>query len=289
MTTLNKLAGLVAVVTLCATAALHADGVWLIYPVSPPPSAGPGTGNYNLNLGDSLKVWDISGTYSEDLQGIALDYTIAVDPSGKFTGQGKATINGFEGYDFTADMDLGISGSISTAGTVTRVNLTLKMSGPGTFQGYDIMMKATANEKVEVDSANLQLIGTVSGNVTVSVPALHKSRSASIPRTDSQDTLPSGVTGDWALALNVTNSLNKYGGSGSAQVSSGTMPLLLTGTYTPKTGLSKITLKGQGAYRSCNFNVGVAFTNVVSDVKSLTGKVLGQSLKLTSDPGPAYP
>ncbi len=263
MSTKKQLAVLLAGLAVCSAPALYADRT---------------EGDYTFAFGENLKVWDISGSYNEAVGGLTLDYNISSEPSGKFTGQGTATL---EDYDTYLNLGFTVNGTMSSAGTVTRVNLTMKMSGSGQVQGYDCTMKATATEKLEVDSASQQLIGTFSGRVSVTVPAMHKSASAPIPRTDVQTSLPAGMTGDWNLAFTVSTNLNKYAGSGTVQVVNGaTLPLTLTGSYKPKSDLSKVSLKGQGLFRSVNLSLALTCTNDVVSVKTLSGKVLGQKLKL---------
>ena len=270
MITLKRLAPLLAGLAVCVAPALHAERAW---------------GEFTIEFGDNLKLWDLSGSYSEDLDGLSLDYTISSEPSGKFTGQGTATVSGFWGYDVDLGMDFTVNGGVNSAGSVTRVNLTMKMSGSGWVEGYYLTMKATVTEKLEVDSATMQMLGTYSGNVSVSVPSMHKSAKARIPKTDVQTSLPEGATGDWDLTLNVTTNLNKFAGSAMVHVDNrASIPLMLTGSYQPKSGLSKLTLKGQGLFRSAQMNLGIACTNAGVTLKSLSGKVLGQKLKLPASP-----
>src|SRR5215471_18372948 len=137
---------------LLATAALRADVV---------------SGSFDVPVDASLAVWDISGTYHEDVEGVVMDYTLNVDAGGKITGSGTASMT--DGSD-TLNATFSGTGTIRSAGTAVRINLTLKMTGSGYVSGYYATFKASMNQKLEVDDTNQLMLGTAGGSVSVTVP-----------------------------------------------------------------------------------------------------------------------
>src|SRR5437667_1298890 len=120
------------------------------------------SGTYTQDFTGAINLWDISGSYNEDLGGISVDYTLNTEPSGKFTGQGTADV---QDTDVNLHADFTLSGSVKTAGDVTRVTIALKMKGSGQVSGHDATFSASLKEKLEIDSINLQMTGTASGSV----------------------------------------------------------------------------------------------------------------------------
>ncbi len=241
--------------------------------------ADQASGSYTNTFTGNLSVWDLSGTYTENVEGILLNYTVNVDPSGKFTGQGTASVNGFQGYNMNLNMDLSFNGKVTTAGNATRVTMTMKMKGGGTMEGYGITFRASANENVEVDGANRQLVGRMSGSVSVAVPSLHRHASAPF-RTTVDTALPPGATGDWTLTVNLAPNGKKYSGNASASWAGGkTVNLTATGNYVTKSDTTRLTLKGRNAV---SLAVTACCANDQMNLKRLNGKLLGQKVKLVS-------
>ena len=223
-------------------------------------------------------LWDISGHYNDEVAGTAMDFSLVTDPGGKVTGQGTASMSE---AGSSLSLNLLVNGTIASSGKAVRVNLTLKMNGSGYVQGYYCTFTATATEKMEIDPQDNQLVGYYSGKVTVSVPSLHKKASSSIPRTEQQEYLPSDANGLWDLTVNSSAARNKYTGSAAISLDNGRiLPLTLTGSFTPKTDVSKFTLKGQGLNRSVSLSLTACCANAQLNLKSLTGKALGQTLRL---------
>src|SRR6266478_5493923 len=98
-------------------------------------------GDYTVSIGTNVNLWDFSGSYTDYLVNVPLEYTIAMDPSGKFTGSGTGTFSDDPDYlNFTVSL----SGTTRTAGNLVRVSLSLKMKGSGQVEGYDATFSATA-------------------------------------------------------------------------------------------------------------------------------------------------
>jgi hypothetical protein len=241
--------------------------------------AVPPSGDYSINSSGTLDVWDISGTYSEGLGNLDMNYTLNVDNQGKITGAGTAWYR--DRWDYL-DADFTYTGTVRSAGTVTRVKMTFKMNGSGVIEGQSATFKSTMNLNLEVDPWNQELLGTISGSI--SVKAGRQSESAKIPRTEFYLELPGGMDGSWQLDLEdlaVTN--NKVSGTAVVRLSNGrTIRLQVTGSHSPKTDVSKLALKGlpeeNGKGVSLNATTTFSDDHEVS-VSKLKGKLLGQTIK----------
>ena len=260
MNTRNRRIGLLAAMLVLATAGLRAE---------------MGSGSYTSQFTGDVSLWDVSGTYSESLGGLSLDYILNMDSSGKFTGQGSVSLPSFSGVDLSLKADYSFHGAVSTAGSDVRVGMTMKMKGGGEIQGTNFTFSASATENLTVDTANQQLSGLVTGSESISIPALHKH--ATVPfRTTVQTALPAGMNGTWTLALDVSPNGNKYSGTGWVTLSSGkALPVVVTGGYVPKTGVSKLTVKGAGI----NLSLTGQLYNGQVIVQKLSGKALGQKVR----------
>ena len=240
------------------------------------------SGTYSVEFDGSASLWDVSGTYDASFDPIEINYTLSMDPSGKFTGEGSASISGYEdGYYVDLHADFTFVGSVKSAGNVVRVNMSMKMTGSGEVAGYYATFAASIKEALEVDASTRQLVGTLSGKVSVAIPGQGKASQA-IPQTDYAVSLPPDMSGIWELDLDVVPADTKYIGSGEVRLSNGTsFGFTLGGTYSVKTDLTKLTLKGIPPYS--NLNVSLAATNVTSElnIQTLKGKLLGQKIAVT--------
>src|ERR1051325_3369461 len=108
------------------------------------------SGSYSNDCGGLVKLWDFSGSYAED-NGIETEsFTITMDASGNITGTGHFNVTD-DADAFYLDGDLAVSGKVSSAGSVTRLKLTLtSTSGSGTISGYDVTFFVTEKENFEL-------------------------------------------------------------------------------------------------------------------------------------------
>ena len=141
-------------------------------------------------------------------------------------------------------------------------------------------VRATLNEKLEIDAAAGSMVGTMGGSASVSIPSLHRSVTQRIPVSDVDTSLPVGMTGNWDLTLNVQTNGTHYTGTGDVTLSNGrTVPLVATGTYGVKTDISRLTLKSVGT----NGIVHLGLTSTVQggqlQIQRLLGRALGQTLR----------
>ncbi len=233
-------------------------------------------GTYSQSFSGTAALYDVSGTYQQDISGILLDCTFNMDSSGKFAGTGTASFDDFSSYGISGRIDADYNGTVKSANNVTRVSMNVKMKGYIEGQGTSVKFSANMRENMEVNQATGQASGTVSGTVTVSVPG-HGTQTARIPPTPVSLQLPGNGNGSWNLTLNVTPAGNKYSGTGTASISGGqSHPVTVTGTYSTKAGTSKLTVKGEKAMA---LTLVVSYQNGQLEVESLKGKALGQSLR----------
>jgi hypothetical protein len=252
--------GLAAAILVLATAGLRAE---------------MGSGTYTNEFNGDVNLWDVSGTYGEDLAGLSLHYTLNMDASGKFAGQGAVSLPSFAGVNLSLNADYSFHGTVTTAGSAVRVTMAMKMKGSGEVQGTNFTFSASATEHLTPDPANRQLTGSVTGSESISIPIVHMHSTVPL-RTTTQMALPAGMNGTWRLALDVSPDGNKYQGTGSVTLSNGkTIPVTVTGNYAAKTGVSRLTLKGAGI----NLSLMGLLQNGQIVVQKLNGKALGQKLR----------
>ena len=253
----------------------------LIALLAPRSFATMADGQYKFEFNGNINIYDISGTYSEDALGIDVEYTINVDPTGHIEGQGSAHYE--DGFDYL-DADFTLTGSIKTSGAVTRVKITIHMAGGGVVQGYDAFFKATVKEKLEVDRGSLELVGTESGSVSVSVPGVGH-RSVRIPATDVALDLPDGVDGSWTLDVGVTPEGTKFIGTGTVELSNGrTVEFTITGSYVASKDLSKLKLMATDANPGPKIKLSVTTDGFDAVLNLIKGKVLGQKFSFVKVP-----
>jgi hypothetical protein len=262
MKTPNIKASLLATLLLCSAWSLR---------------GGVALGDYTLSFGTNLGVWDFSGSYTDYLAVLPGVSTVSMDPSGKLFGTGSGTITEQGDYlDFTGSF----AGTTRTVGNVVRVALNLKMIGSGQVEGHSVTFSATAHENLELDPVGLQLIGTASGRATFTIPGIGR-RSMPIPTTDVVEAIPPGMIGTWDLTLDVSTNKTKYTGAATATLSNGrSIPLLITGSYAPRTDNSNLRLNGAGLNRAISLALSASVTNAQMTLHKFTGKALGQSLKM---------
>ncbi len=238
--------------------------------------AGVGAGTYTVDMAGVDELWDVSGHYHQDLEDMSLDYTLNMDPSGKFTGYGDATVSGFSGYHVHLDINFTLNGTLKSSGNTVKVDMTMKLSGSGTVQGYAVTFSGKISESMALNMLTRQLVGTASGSMTVAVPSERVRETAKIPKMVVDTSLPYNMDGTWDLTLSPTVNKNKYSGTAQATLSNGrVVGMTMTGTHTPKTDISKLTLKGTGA----SLNLSTIFSQYGPVIKTLSGKALGQNLK----------
>jgi hypothetical protein len=238
------------------------------------------SGSYSNDCSGLVKLWDVSGVYAEN-NGIENEsITLDMDEKGILTGTGRFNLSD-SADSVSLDGDATVSGKVSSAGSVTRVKLTLQVtSGTGTVQGTPITFLATLNENFELDDVDRMLVGRASGKLKLTVPSVGKSRTLPIPPGSVMTDLPDGVDGAWGLTLDAAPDGIKVGGTSALQLSNGkTVQLNAAGTYSTKSDVSKVSLKSADGSKSVTLSItGQSAANNLS-ILSIKGKALGQKLK----------
>jgi hypothetical protein len=265
MTNLRKLIVLAGLVGLCSSSDVRADMA---------------SGSFTNTFNNGLRLWDISGSYNANTEGLGFGYTINMDQSGKFNGQGSIAMTGL------TNVSLAFWGTVrNVSSNVTRVNISVRLKAAMELGTEGLMyVRATVNEKLEVDTSTMMMVGIMSGSGSVSIPALHRSASQRIPPTEVTTPLPAGMTGNWQLALNVQTNGTHYTGDGEVTLSNGrTIPVVTTGSYGVKNELSRLTVK---SFDTTNGIVNLSLTSTVAggqlQIQRLVGRALGQTLRSIS-------
>src|SRR6266481_3743626 len=94
----------------------------LIIATALPLQAEMASGPYSLSFNGNVNVWDLSGTSSQELGNISLDYTLNTDPAGKLSGDGHFYYSDYESGDYLSG-PISFSGTVRSSGSVVRVNL----------------------------------------------------------------------------------------------------------------------------------------------------------------------
>ncbi|HWI55945.1 MAG TPA: hypothetical protein VNZ22_01875 [Bacillota bacterium] len=262
MPTLKKLLAAVALMLAC---------------LGPKAAAEMATGDYAIAFNGDVNIWDISGTYSENSSLMTLTYTLSLDPSGRITGRGPVHYQ--EGTDYL-DGNVSIGGYVYSAGKTVRARVLLRTAGTGTVRGFRANFSGTERENLVLDPNTREMVGKYAGSVLVALPQLRRTQIVPIPLTDVQSRLPDNVDGRWDLAFNITTNRARYTGAGTLHLSNGrTIPLAVSGLYTPKTDRSLLTFRGLGVNRAIAFNLVASFSNGQMTLQSLSGKAFGQTLR----------
>lgn len=244
-----------------------------------PLQAEMASGDYSVAFNGNVNVWDLSGTASQELGNILLDYSLNTDASGKLTGGGHFYYSDYDSGDQISGT-LSFSGTVRSSGNLTRVNLNIKMNGEGQVQGSYATLSARMKENLEIDELDRQLIGTASGKVTVGVAGLGR-HTGSVPPIEVESPIDPDMTGSWDLSVNLSTNRSKYSGTAAILLSNGrSFPLAASGSYAAKTDLSKLSLKGFALNRAINLSLTTSTADGQMTVGKLSGKILGQKLRL---------
>jgi hypothetical protein len=233
------------------------------------------SGQYFLSF-ENPPIWDISGDYSETLEGFTLDYTLVSDPQGRFNGQGTFT---YEDGDFNSfDGQFTFRGRIRSAHGATRVGMGCKFSGTGFIEDVDATITGRIRKRLEVDVDRLQLAGRAGARFRIHAPGLVRTNDTVIV-PDFTSEIPLGMDGTWELTMNVFPDNSNYTGNATIDLSNGSQySFNLTGKHTVS-DLSKFRLKGDESNPRSRFSISTVVTNEEMFVQTLRGRMLGQSVR----------
>jgi hypothetical protein len=242
------------------------------------------SGEYNFDLAET-PVWDISGTYNEEVEDLTTTYTITTEPGGKFLGVGTAVQDDFESH---VEASFTFTGAMKSAGAVTRVAANWKMNGTVEVDGITGTFTASIKQNLEIDPNSHQMVGIVTGKIKVTVPG-EGSQSVKLDPGPAFIELPEDMNGGWTLALDITNVETKHSGSASVQLSNGDeFQFGLTGNYSSKTDLSKISLKGTGLNSALNLKLATSVVGGQMTIRTMKGKLFGQTVVSGVSGGSGY-
>jgi hypothetical protein len=198
-------------------------------------------GQFNFQFTPSQGVWDISGDYPNDEFDTSNQITLTQDDKGKITGfgTGAGTFSGI-----TVDLIFDFTGAIKTISDVTRVLLTMKISGTATDGSVTLPVRGSIKITMDLDIVNNLLIGSGAGHLCVRARCARASGPVQFDIPQS----PQQMDGNWALALDLQSPDNKnIVGTGAATLSNGrVVPLTASGNYSASKLLAKLTLQGEG-------------------------------------------
>jgi hypothetical protein len=235
-----------------------ADAVW---------QDGSGDIIYGFSGPTDIDMWDISGTYSDTIEGIHLSYTISQDSGGKLIGTGSAWGSVY-GADFTVLLDT--KGTVGTKNNAVWVKMTLKGKGTVTYEEDTIRFGFSATANAQVDPVGRRITGTVK----VRVSAAGHSASETV---DFDEPLPADMNGSSSLSLNCTpNGKNLLGTSVLTLSNGDPYNFSVKGKYNGKKNETTLTLKGDAAAKKNSLKIKLDGTS--GSIKALRGKVLGQKV-----------
>lgn len=234
-------------------------------------------------------LWDISKfiDFSESDFKLGDDSTgsIQLDFKAPFTQDGKGKLFGsgstevelvYKGEGGPAQVPFqGVyttKGSVTSSKGVVKLILGTKVTGSALFLGAQRKLSASGNVSLKFD----MIARTISGRASYKATASGKGGiSGSQPLSMSFGDLK--LEAPWTLVLDPVPAGNKYTGTATITLDSGTVyPFTLTGTYTPNTGASKLTLTGTGAALGSKLQLKMQG----SDITFISGKVSGQMIKI---------
>jgi len=229
---------------------------------------------YSYNLDDfDLYIWDLTGSYSAPFLDGNLDFDLTQDEKGKFAGGGSATFSYYyEGYDFDFDMDFTITGTITQKNNLALINMSFKFKGTVEVEGETYNFTGTEKLKGTYDIGSGDFICTISGKVSIKGAG-----SAKFGPETFELTIPADMDGSTTLDIDIGSDPakpTKLVGTGVITLSDGgTINFSIKGSYNPKKDLSTLTLTSIEGSK-------LTITIHDDDITKLSGKVLGQKLKL---------
>jgi hypothetical protein len=236
--------------------ALLGCAVWLIL-------AAPASGA-EFQFSPTQGVWDVTGNYSNQDITSTDTFLLTQDDKGKITGFGS----GF-GSDSGIDVSLGYDfrGSIKTANNLTRVLLTMKISGSATDGIVTLPVKGSVKFVVDVDRSNNLLIGSGNGSLCVKGRC---ERANGLVQFD----IPQPMDGSWMLNLDNLQSVNQsVTGTATATLSNGRTVLFTgSGHFTSFRRPAQINLKSPAGTITLKGNT------IDLGVRLAKAKLLGQAV-----------
>ncbi len=233
----------------------------------PPPGGTVTTNTYDLS--GLCRIWDISGTYQNDMMDGTI--TLAQDGKGKLWGGGNysASMSGVSvNATFTVKGKLKSEKDGSTSGQIQ-----IKHKGTASQSGQTY--KFSANQKItaSIDSDDLEMNGQMETSVSL---AGQKIKQIEVFSED----LPIGMDGSAVLTIETQrDAKGKIIGSGSCELSNlEELSFVVKGKPNSKTGTVKLSLKGRKETGDSGAKIQMEVFGDYQDIESMKGKVMGQTI-----------
>jgi len=207
-----------------------------------------------------------SGSTNQLLYGI----NVIQDSRGRITGSGTTQV--LVGNDFVA-AEYTVQGRISASHGSTRVTLVVRLKGEDAFGGVSTPFSINIEYKLTINPDSGTMDGSARGSAKFGQLGSGKIRSdISVP-------LPAGTDGSWTLQMNIVT-FSRLGGSAIIVLSNGrTLTLNLNGRYSSSLDESTVKMSGTGDSRGNNVTVTFVTSPENSELLTLRGTVLGQTVK----------
>jgi hypothetical protein len=220
---------------------------------------------------ESVKIFDISGTYKESREDMDLRYILTQDANGILTGYGSLDYFSHENDIY---IDFEIKGKVKGKNNIVNLKFTVKGEGYADISGEYTDAKLKDKVSLELDESGGSMVGTVNRKICAKGLGCEKTEAGV-----SVD-LPDVMTGNSILIIDIESDEKgkKLEGDATLELSNGdTYNLYVKGKYNSKYDEMKLSLKGSDDESKA---VGIKLTiNEDMDCTFLSGKVLGQSLK----------
>lgn len=175
-----------------------------------------------------------------------------------------------------------VSGSVTSAEGLATLTFRTKVTGAGYLEGFYKLISGSATFTVKVDSLAGQVSGRIASSVTTEAITISSATSFG-PQSLSEYERELG-NGTWTLVLKFGQTIgNALSGNATVTLNSGTVySYTFTGTFTPRTGVSKLNLQGYDTQQAAAAGSMLLVTlNSSNQVARITGRVGGQTVKLT--------
>jgi hypothetical protein len=240
------------------------------------------SGTFTLNFNPATTpLIDLAGTFqtSQSIVGaggaqipFAFGVDLTNDASGRLRGAGTAIVQ--VGDDFVA-------AAYTANGTVTgggirpvQVSLSVRLSGEDIVGGQETKFSVSVRYKLTLNTEAGNLQGTARGSAK-----FEKLGSGQIRENFITVPLPPGVDGSWSASLTVIP-LTKLGGTGTISLPNGRMLQgILSGSFSPFTGVSKIRLVGVNESKGINVTFTTTSTEGGVQLETVRGRILGQTVR----------
>jgi hypothetical protein len=223
----------------------------------------PPTGEYTYQFGGDLAVWDVSGSYSQDILGGEMDsdFTLAQDGQGKITGTGHGD---YWDEDLSLNMDFTVKGSLKDVGSAVQCTCAFGISGTVEYEGKAYRLGGSFKYNLEIDQLARSLYGTITGKLCISGMGCASLEEFNGGPVEIEVALADAdMDGSWELTVNLSSPDNR-------KIIATAAGLLSNGVL--------VNMAGKGKYNAATDQVSLS---LAGDKYSVDGR--GAKLKLSAD------